>query len=203
MVYKPTMERFSDPNVVFRHELAKIKGTPKRVVLEMLREAPKEFWIAPSSYSGKYHSPDEFGIGGQVLHTKRVFRALMVLLDAAYEEMADEDRNLCMAAALVHDTLAGSTGSGDHVSTFTAYYMGKIVECGWKNFTKWVGPICKIVEQHAGRWTPEPLVDVEYDEDTVRCQWLLHYADMIATKFDSIDILKEHDYGPFKPTGVW
>ena len=199
MPNQPTKDRFSDPTVVFRNELAKIKTTSvKRAVLWMLRKSPEEFWYAPSSYSGRYHSPDEFGIGGQVLHTKRVFYQAMVLSDAAYEEMDTTDRDILYAAALVHDTLAGSTGSGDHVSTFVEYYYDR-------DYTHEliVSLICQAVEQHAGRWTPEPLKLTSYTEEMEFIQTLLHYADMIATKNNSTHILKEKDYPLPKPTGKW
>jgi hypothetical protein len=150
--------------------------------MKMLEAAPEEFWFAPSSYSGKYHSPDEFGMGGHVVHTKRVFRALMVLLDAEAETFDDTAMDRMLAAALVHDTLAGSTGSSDHVSTLRSYYGERVL------IHPDVEMIADLAEHHMGRWSPPGLKPGETEE------WLIHYADMVATKFDSLQILKDKDY---------
>lgn len=184
---KPSKDRFSDLNTAFERELSKIKDQNcRKTVVEMLRVAPEEFWFGPSSYSGKYHSADEFGMGGNVLHTRRVFRALMVLLDAAYEKMDDDLRDEAMAAALVHDTLQGSTGSADHVSSFESYYDEHLDE-DTKELKWWRG-IVNIANHHMGRWSPELLRPAGIT------QWLLHQADMVATKFDHLQILKDKDY---------
>ncbi len=184
---RPTMKRFTDPTTVFEHELAKIKNLKARkTVIGMLAVAPAEFWIAPSAYGGKYHSPDEFGMGGQVLHTKRVFYQLMVLLASRAPLLDDESMDELLCAALIHDTLAGSTGGPDHVSTIVNYYSGKLTE----NITKhdWWEGICVMAQGHMGRWCPMGLVPTQEDE------WLIHYADMISTNSNGLPILKEHDY---------
>ena len=181
-------DRFVDPNEVFSHELPKIHDLKARkTVIAMLNAAPEEFWFAPSAFSGKYHSPDEFGLGGQVLHTKRVFYQMMVLLCAEAPEFTDKEMDEHMCAALIHDTLAGSTGSNDHVSTIVSYYSShlpqKILDILW-----WEG-ICNVATYHMGRWTPKALGPTEWPDNV-----LLHYADMIATNSNSLPILKEHDY---------
>ena len=190
MVYdkRPSKERFSDPRTVFEHELSKIQNSKARAtVIGMLDVAPAEFWFAPSAFSGKYHSPDEFGMGGQVLHTKRVFYQMMVLLDAEAPEFDDNHMDEYLCAALIHDTLAGSTGSSDHVSTIASYY-GKHLPENVKSHLWWEG-ICGVAQYHMGRWTPKALGESEWPDNV-----LLHYADMVATKSNGLPILKEHDY---------
>ena len=190
-------DRFTDPQVVFRHELSKIHNSKARAtVIAMLEAAPEEFWFAPSAFSGKYHSPDEFGMGGQVLHTRRVFRSLMVILDAMIEELNDDEIDEQLCAALIHDTLAGSTGSSDHVSQYDSYYSclsQKIKDMDW-----WEG-ICDTASHHMGRWPPtahKRLHPTWHFEGGVSpgIEWYLHLADMQATKANSMPILKEHDY---------
>ena len=193
---RPTKVRFTDYGTVFDHELSKIRDeNVMKAVRLMLHAAPEEFWFGPSSYSGKYHDPSEFGFGGNVLHTKRVFRSLMVIEDAFYQRFEALDkpsyvRDCLLAAALVHDTLQGSTGSSDHVSTFMDYYS-KHVELDGRDPVKMaVMDICEIAQSHMGRWSPKELVPEEHEW----VQWALHTADMFATKFDGLQILKEHDY---------
>jgi len=182
---QPSKERFTDPTVVFRHELMKIKDPKARkTVIAMLNAAPEEFWFAPSAFSGKYHSPDEFGLGGQCLHTKRVFRSLMVILDARAEYFDDDMMDEVLCAALIHDTLAGSTGSSDHVSGIYNYYNDHLKGVD----DKWWEGICEVAQSHMGRWSPKTL------KPETDSEWALHEADMIATKFNNLSILKEHDY---------
>ena len=50
-----------------------IKSFVKSILLRV-----EGFWKIPSSFSGKYHPPDEHNEGGNVLHTKRVLRAAKV-----------------------------------------------------------------------------------------------------------------------------
>lgn len=180
-------DRFTDPGVVFRHELSKIQNSKARAtVIGMLTAAPEEFWFAPSSYTGRWHSPDEFGMGGQPLHTRRVFRALMVILDARTEQFDDDEMDNILCAALIHDTLAGSTGSSDHVSGILDYYADNLSETV-KGYLWWEG-ICDIAMCHMGRWSPKVLKPVS------EAEWALHEADMQATKNNGMPILKEHDY---------
>lgn len=197
---RPTTERFSDPITVFDHELAKISNLKARkTVAAMLRVSPAEFWIAPSAYSGRYHDPTEFGQGGQILHTKRVFRSLMVILDSFTEEMNDDEMDDQLCAALIHDVLAGSTGSSDHVSTYRIYFDEHLPE----NIKKldWWESICEVASHHMGRWPPtahKRLYPAWHLEDLGNVhpakEWLLHLADMQATKNNGMPILKECDY---------
>lgn len=197
---QPSKERFADPREVFNHELTKINDMEARqTIVAMLEAAPEEFWFAPSAFSGKYHSPDEFGLGGQVLHTKRVFRVLMVLCDAHIRDLSDEDIDELLCAALLHDTMAGSTGSPDHVSQYASYYADKLSD-EIKKLNWWDG-IIDAAEHHMGRWPPNKhpglypkwYVDPA-DEVCPGYDWFLHEADIIATKFDGLQILKDKDY---------
>ena len=192
-------DRFVQPQEVFSHELAKIQDRKARAtVIGMLKVAPEEFWFAPSAFSGKYHSPDEFGLGGQVLHTKRVFRSLMVILDAMARELDDDEMDEQLCAALIHDVMAGSTGSSDHVSQYQDYFTKHLAQ-GIKDLQWWEG-ICEVASHHMGRWPPNAhkhLYPGWGTPDSDRCpayEWLLHLADMQATKNNGMPILKEHDY---------
>lgn len=64
------------------------------------------FWEIPSSFSGKYHPPDEHASGGNVLHTKRVVRAVRLL--ARSQERDDFEVDLLTAAAILHDITKGT-----------------------------------------------------------------------------------------------
>lgn len=193
---RPTKVRFTDYGTVFDHELSKLRDlNVEKAVRLMLKAAPDEFWYGPSSYSGKYHDPSEFGLGGNVMHTKRVFRSLMVIEDAFYQRFEPFDkpayvRDCLLAAALVHDTLQGSTGSSDHVTSFVDYYSTNVILDGRDPVKMAVMDIAEIAQHHMGRWSPKELVPEEHDW----VAWALHTADMQATKNNHMPILKEQDY---------
>jgi hypothetical protein len=63
------------------------------------------FWDIPSSFSGEYHPPDERDEGGNVLHTKRVVRAATLIADSY--SLEDDDRDILIAGALIHDITKG------------------------------------------------------------------------------------------------
>ena len=181
---KPSIDRFQDPNTVFRHQLAAITDPIARAVARScLGHAPEEFWTGPSAYSLRYHPPDERGMGGQVIHTKRVFWAVMVLCDAEYDRMPRQDMDILMIAALIHDTL-GNHGSS-HADDLPDYYLHRLQswaegttlqKCKWRYLME---AIC-LARTHSGRWSEQAPREDE------RLPNLLHYADMIASREDAI-----------------
>ncbi len=80
----------------------------KDLVLAVYQEAPMELFTQPSSTSGKFHHEDELGLGGTVLHFKRV--AVMGEQSARrfYETIENyEERqkltDMALTAVLLHD----------------------------------------------------------------------------------------------------
>lgn len=72
--------------------------------------APDYIFIdCPSSSTGKYHPIDELAPDGTIIHTKKVFTM-------AYEIVkgldCDNNRDIVLAAALVHDLRKKGTGEG-------------------------------------------------------------------------------------------
>ena len=76
----------------------------KSFVRSLLLKA-STFWEIPSSFSGRYHPPDEHGPGGNALHTKRVVRVAEVISDSY--ALSVEERDLIIAACLLHDITKG------------------------------------------------------------------------------------------------
>jgi hypothetical protein len=72
----------------------------KSFVRSILSKA-ESFWIAQSSIIPNNHPPDEYDVGGLVLHTKRVVRAVLILSSTVECSLIESD--CLVAAALLHD----------------------------------------------------------------------------------------------------
>lgn len=73
------------------------------VVRVFMEDVPEYFWIARSSEN--HHPPDERGLGGLWLHTKRVYTSYR-MLEPTYRAMSAIDAyqaNCARAAVLLHD----------------------------------------------------------------------------------------------------
>lgn len=164
------------------------------------------FWTIPSSFSGKYHPPDEHNEGGNVLHTKRVLRAAKVISDSY--SLSVEERDLVYAACLLHDVTKGVLDKEKgyfHYDPMHPYTVGKFVEKCQQYDKKYAGEsqsstlfiseetiqsILRLVRCHLGPWSPVP--------ETVPITYLdiiVHLSDNIASKVhyivDGEDIIED------------
>lgn len=152
-----------------------------------------DFWIVPSSFSGKYHPSDEHGVGGNVLHTKRVVRASSVLSDSY--SLSDEDRDIVYAACLLHDITKGKRHSENDECKYDPmhpYTVGQFVKKLQEEDKKYatenqsstlflsedaVQSILRLVRCHLGPWSPVPeTTPITY------LDMIVHMADNIASK---------------------
>ena len=85
-------------------EIEHIDGQTRiEVERAFVRDIPPEFWIVRASEN--HHAPDERGLGGTWLHTKRVFFAFTVL-ESTFRELGtitSYESNCARAACLLHD----------------------------------------------------------------------------------------------------
>ena len=164
------------------------------------------FWKIPSSFSGKYHPPDEHNEGGNVLHTKRVLRAAKVISDSY--SLSTEERDLVYAACLLHDVTKGVLDKDKgyfHYDPMHPYTVGKFVEKCQQYDKKYAGEsqsstlfiteetvqsILRLVRCHLGPWSPVP--------ETVPITYLdiiVHLSDNLASKLhylvDGEDVIEE------------
>jgi hypothetical protein len=165
-----------------------IKSFVKSILLRV-----EGFWKIPSSFSGKYHPPDEHNEGGNVLHTKRVLRAAKVISDSY--SLSSEERDLVYAACLLHDITKGVLDSDKgyfHYDPMHPYTVGMFVEKCQQYDKKYAGEsqsstlfvseetvqsILRLVRCHLGPWSPVP--------ETVPITYLdiiVHLSDNLASK---------------------
>lgn len=155
------------------------------------------FWQVPSSFSGKYHPPDEHGIGGNVLHTKRVARTAAIISDSY--SLSEEERDTVIAAALLHDLTKGIPSESDsdfQYDPMHPYTVNKFVsDCikydkEYANDTQSstlfiaeevVQSILRLVRCHLGPWSPVPeTYPITY------LDYIMHISDNLASKIHKI-----------------
>lgn len=156
------------------------------------------FWDIPSSFSGKYHPADEHGVGGNVLHTKRVVRVASILADSY--SLSDDERNIIIAACLLHDVTKGIADINDpssfHYDPMHPYTVAKFVQ-NCQMYDKEYGndsqstslfiaeesiqAILRLVRCHLGPWSPVPeTYPITY------LDYIVHIADNIASKIHTV-----------------
>ncbi len=184
-------------------ELDELADLAREEILDALtKEAPAEYWEQPASGSGKHHPPDERGVHGQWIHTKRMLRNYESIArsgeemdrlrgrendgdiwtedDLAYS-MDDEDIRYGRMAALVHDIHkfgedgTEETARSDHDVTAAEYVREQ---------TDLPDPVADAVEAHNGPW-----YDGKIPEDDTEAA--VHIADMIAADTASETLLQE------------
>ena len=148
--------------------------TIRKFTAKALRQAPKYFWIASSSSSGKHHPSDEHGIGGLVLHTVRVFNIAEVFLDSLDNGSIRHD--VVKSAALLHDlyrygteNVAEETTNKKHPELAGTALKKIDIQFIYKS------EIIRCVERHMGKWG-------EVLPNTVE-EWVTHFSDSVAAKY--------------------
>jgi HD superfamily phosphohydrolase YqeK len=164
----------------------------KSFVRSLLLKA-NTFWEIPSSFSGRYHPPDEHGPGGNVLHTKRVVRVAEVISDSY--ALSVEEKDLIIAACLLHDVTKGIPSEEDGMFQYDPmhpYTVNKFVSDCIRHDKEYandshsstlfiseenVQSILRLVRCHLGPWSPVPeTYPITYMD------YIVHLADNIASK---------------------
>jgi hypothetical protein len=84
-----------------------------------LLHADDEFWVSPCSSSGKYHPPEDQGIGGLARHVQK---GVVVVMCIARRDMFEKyEQDCALAAYILHDIKKNGEPWGDN----TQYNHGK------------------------------------------------------------------------------
>lgn len=155
------------------------------------------FWLIPSSFSSQYHPPDEHNDGGNVLHTKRVFRVTKLLADSyGYSGI---ERDIILAAAIIHDVTKGVAWDDEgepnydpmHPYTVDKFVrqINKVDEIRGMDGasstleinSETLGKILRCVRCHMGPWSAIPETVPQTMPETI-----LHFADLISSELHHI-----------------
>jgi len=151
------------------------KDLRRGVLRTFMKGCPDYFLTRPSSSSGKYHSLDEVGKYGNLLHTKRVFAEYCNISESWVELGVIDpiDKEAGKSAALIHDMMKYSWPSeqNDHtvrdhdlVSAAVSRHIGNMPES-----------VNRLVETHMGPWGEGPNPETPAER-------LLHTADKSAAR---------------------
>jgi 23S rRNA maturation-related 3'-5' exoribonuclease YhaM len=190
-------------------EIESIDGrVQKEVARVFVKKIPECFWIARASED--HHPPDERGLGGLWLHTKRVYTAYR-MLEPTYRAMSAIDAyeaNCARAAVLLHDGFKYgmqpmpdpdrevddahpyADGALDHLPEYTQTSHDVDMATFIRDETTLPEEVARCVAAHGGSadWYshdgPSPSDDLEM---------LVHTADMLASS-------KHHRLPVWNPT---
>ena len=155
------------------------------------------FWNIPSSFSGKYHPPDEHNAGGNVLHTKRVVRVAAILC-YSYSLSGDE-RDIIIAACILHDItkgIASEDSTSFNYDPMHPYTVGNFISKCQAHDKEYgndsqstslfisedvAQTILRLVRCHLGPWSPVPeTCPITYMD------YIVHIADNVASKIHNV-----------------
>lgn len=155
------------------------------------------FWTIPSSFSGKYHPPDEHGVGGNVLHTKRVVRVAALICES--HELEQHDTDIILAACILHDVNKGvvwQEGQPAKYDPMHPYTVDKMVNKIRENHRLYsteemssvlylkdetMYQILRLIRCHMGPWSPIPETVPITNSDMI-----VHLADNLASRLHEI-----------------
>ena len=119
-----------------------------------LCKAPKKFWTAPCSSSGKYHPPENQVRGGIVVHSRKMVQVAVSLFRFfGVENQATKDKIL--AAVILHDIQKGGipwSGFDKKHGKIAADWLYNEVCTSTQRKNRDIKDILEFVENHMGRW---------------------------------------------------
>lgn len=146
----------------------------RRFVKEALAAAPKEFWTAPCSGSGKYHPPEDQVEGGIIVHTRKGVQVVLWLcrfFNITNQLVIDK----LIAGFILHDIKKNGEPWGEKThpehGLIAARWLRSVIEVAlvavpakeWKDhehephFDPDIEDIIELVKNHMGIWSsPEP-----------------------------------------------
>ena len=196
IIQSDSNQSFENENEILEPILDEIEMIEDESIKSFVRSVlikAKSFWIIPSSFSGKYHPPDEHDSGGNVLHTKRVARVANTLCES--HSVTGEERDVVLAACLIHDVTKGVENSSSEEFEYDPlhpYTVGHFVEKCIEHDKEYGGDECssclflseeavntilRLVRCHLGPWSPVPeTFPITY------LDYIVHIADNVASK---------------------
>lgn len=183
------------PNSVLNEladEIDTIKDPKIAAFVKSLLLKADGFWISPSSLDQSTHPPDEWELGGMVLHTKRVVRIALMLSNTF--EATIQEMDILVAAAILHDVTKAMLKPGSdeilhdmmHAYTIDSYVdhcraederdANSSTPNAFEVDDETTGLILRLIHCSHGFWSiiPEtiPMTNMER---------ILHMADLVAT----------------------
>lgn len=177
-----------DKQKVFAEDLATINSDEIRnFTLSVLQSFPWYFWTQPASTTGKYHPECTLGIGGLLVHTKRVLYFGKMLIRAHKLEVPSEQVDAIISAMILHDGQKGGIGYGSggyeererHPLLVRERYL-EVMEGRNPDSPWWETVIWEMITHHMGPWSPEYIKkELKYYTDD---EMIVYHADYLAAQ---------------------
>lgn len=137
---------------------------------------PDYFARIPASSTGKYHPEYSLGYGGLVRHTLAAATIAYGFIQLDYLKLNQYDKDLIIAAVLLHDTFKqGTTESGHTIRTHPNVAATEIYKFAKSRNQEHIGKIIgALVVSHMGEWGNQ--------RPGNRGQFLVHLADFLASR---------------------
>jgi len=172
---------FEDPKELFLAEVDSIKSPEiRRFTLEVLDAADPQFWLVPSSSSGKYHPPEDQGEGGLLRH---IIKAVAVAReDLRRYNFNDDEKDAALCAVLLHDICKNGIPWGENTN-YTHGLIGAnhIGEFKLDSPPKVKQLIVDGVRYHMGPWC-QPIEEVKRSSLPQGIEQIVQNADYFASR---------------------
>lgn len=162
---------------IFAPELALVQDEKlKAKMFDILDDVEAVHKCEPASSTGKYHPQFAQGDGGLVRHTKAVVWLTVDMLRAR-PDLVDEQytQDVYVLAAILHDMCKYHGNSKFTQFDHPAEMASRCKQIGLQAVAVLIGP-------HMGRWNSNPRSPTRLEFPRDERQWLLHYADYIASR---------------------
>jgi len=158
---------------IFDPELQLITDVELRgLVIKVLECVDNRHETEPASSTGKYHPDFAHGEGGLVRHTK----AVVFMVSELCNTRPGINRDYMLAAAILHD-MHKYKDTGKYTCHEHPFLMAcDASEAGLPQ------PVVLAIESHMGQWTTSNRSSVVLPVPSDDFQWLLHYADYLASR---------------------
>lgn len=146
-------------DALFAHSVDKIRDPKIAAAVNLLltKVVDRQFWIAPSSTSGRHHPRWHNETGGLVRHVVEMLVIAPRVVDMFHDLDSPLDLDMVLAAAALHDSFKG----GRPWANTTDHMHHALAADAWSQVSNVVGvpdPVREIVREaiffHAGKFTP-------------------------------------------------
>lgn len=146
----------------------------REFVQDMVSLGRSSFFTQPASRD--HHLLDERGESGNLLHTIRVVKIVLVLVEAC--SMTKDSKDILVASAILHDlcrySLKGEYSGEDHPALVRKMAVEHGLSCEYYEL------IMRIMENHMGKWG-DPVFTPSIGMDEV-----LHLADCVEAHLPEV-----------------
>lgn len=158
---------------IFESEIQQINDLQLRqLVRDALSLVDTRHETEPASSTGKYHPDFAHNEGGLVRHTK----AVVLIASELCNTRPDINKDYVIAAAILHDMHKYKDGSSYTCHEHPYLMAQDSLKIGMPE------AVVSMIESHMGQWNKSNRSSIELPIPSSELEWLLHYADYLASR---------------------